>query len=90
MTSIELAAEMAKEAGFEIAVFEKEWNGYEVFYGDFKEDKNLCLGLPYYMLVKNGEIRLSTADEECELCGLVTLPSGTVQDFEEILKNWED
>jgi len=93
MTSLELASKMAQEAGFDIAVFEKKWNGYEVFYGDLILEEGQpapCLGLPYYMLVKNGKIRLSRADEKCEIRGLVTLPTETVQDFDEVMAELEE
>jgi hypothetical protein len=88
MTSLELATQMAKEAGFDIATFEKEWNGYEVFYGEFSDDIRRCLGLPYYMLVKDGKIRLSTADEKCELRGLTPMPIGYTDDFGELAKEY--
>jgi hypothetical protein len=92
MTSLELATDMAKEAGFDIAVFEKEWNGYEVFYGDLILEEGQpapCLGLPYYMLVKNGKIRLSTADEKCEIRGLKTAPIDYTFDLEELMNDAE-
>ncbi|MDR1542895.1 MAG: hypothetical protein LBS50_00505 [Prevotellaceae bacterium] len=90
MNNQELATKMAQEAGLHIAVFEKKWKSYDVYYGDFTDDVQRYLGLPYYMLVKNGKIRLSTADEKCELCGLTPMPKGYVSDIDEAIAELEN
>ena len=38
-----------------------DWNGYQVYIPEYKG--NPCIGLPYVVLVKGDEVRISTEDE---------------------------
>lgn len=42
----------------------ENWNGYEVYIPEYKQD--MYLGLPYVVLVKNGKARISTPEESLE------------------------
>lgn len=42
----------------------ESWNGYTVYVPDY--DKPTYVGLPYVILVKDNEVRLSTAKESLE------------------------
>lgn len=53
----------AKKQGYETAEFLRDWRGYKVFSAIYNSKENCCVGLPYIILVKGEEIRLSTPDE---------------------------
>ena len=42
----------------------RDWKGYEVYVP--KQGKGMYCGLPYMVLVKDGEVRISTPDETIE------------------------
>ena len=39
----------------------KQWKGYEVYEPVYEDD--VCIGLPYVILVKDDKVRISTDDE---------------------------
>lgn len=42
----------------------KNWKGYDVYIPDY--DKPVDIGLPYVVMVKDGEVRYSTDDESLD------------------------
>ena len=60
--------EFAVANGYEAAVYQKEWNGYQCYEPVFSLDEPVSyIGLPLMILVKGENIRMSTADEAMEL-----------------------
>ncbi len=56
--------EFAKKEGYSRIVYEGVWKGYDTYYADyFGDDKIRYVGLPFYVLVKENEIRLSKPEE---------------------------
>jgi hypothetical protein len=53
----------AKSRGYVDAIYTGEWNGYDVYEPIAAKDKLTVVGLPYSILVKDGEIRSTTRDE---------------------------
>ena len=53
----------AKTHGYDTAKKRGMWKGYEVYEPIMGGGGSPCIGLPYYILVKDGKIRMSTHDE---------------------------
>ncbi|MBS6477727.1 MAG: hypothetical protein KH405_07955 [Firmicutes bacterium] len=52
----------------------RPWKGYEVYEPVYDDD--VCIGLPYVILAKDDEVRISTDDEALEYLAF-SLESGT-------------
>lgn len=55
--------EFAKKHGYDDAKFLSKWKGYDVYEPIFDGEDDRYVGLPYVILVKGDEIRLSTPKE---------------------------
>ena len=53
----------ARERGCETAEYQGQWRGYDVYDRVFEGEETVIVGLPYIILVKGDEIRMSTEDE---------------------------
>lgn len=60
--------EFARERGYESAVYQKEWNGYDCYEPIFSlEQPESYIGLPLMILVKGETIRMSTPEEAMDM-----------------------
>jgi hypothetical protein len=56
----------AQKQGYDNIEYVEEWRGYQVYAPIFNSKEMLYIGLPYVILVKDNEIRMSTPDESLE------------------------
>lgn len=55
---------IAKENGYYEAVFQANWNGYEVYSAQMKnKDENPKIGMPVFILYKSSKARIATNQE---------------------------
>ncbi|MGN8636226.1 hypothetical protein [Eubacterium pyruvativorans] len=57
MTEKEIVS-IAKKNGYDTARYVGVWNGYEVWTGDFTDGKVHEVGLPLFILIKDGKYKL--------------------------------
>ena len=57
---LEKAIQMAKEDGYDLAVYDGEWEGYHVYLPIFLDGEPHYLGIPRTILEKDGELRFGT------------------------------
>lgn len=55
--------EFARSCGYDSVIKKDSWKQFKVYEPLFNDDKIHHVGLPYFILVKNSHIRLSTVDE---------------------------
>ncbi len=63
---LEKIIEFAKENGYDSARKFKDWKGYEAYEPIVDESEDFLSGLPFMILVKGDEIRMSTPEEALE------------------------
>lgn len=51
------AIEMARASIYDTAAYLGEWNGYRVYEPDFNDNKEHCIGIPLFILEKDGKLR---------------------------------
>jgi hypothetical protein len=56
----------AKREGYDEISYIGKWRGYEVYEPMFESEESINIGLPYIILVKEDEIRMSTPEESLE------------------------
>ena len=65
------ARSFAKERGYDIVRYEKEWNGFAVFSVSSMFLAGSCSGYPLFVLVRDGEKpRMANYEEVCAICGM--------------------
>ncbi len=65
---LERAIEYAKQQGYISAEYLCEWNGYSCYEPLFSAEEYDCpTGLPYVVMIKGNEIRMSTAEESLQI-----------------------
>lgn len=64
-----IANEFAKSINFDYADFVEQKNGYDVYVACFDTDEVLTIGLPIFILVKDGVAREATGDEMWQIMG---------------------
>lgn len=63
--------ELAKKHGFDTAKYFKRWNGYDVYCAEYEGDEVQFVGLPQYILVKDGKARITEGEEGSNLAELL-------------------
>ena len=65
------ARAFAKERGYDIVRYQKEWNGFAVFSVSSKFLAGSYSGYPLFVLVQDGEKpRMANYKEVCAICGM--------------------
>lgn len=76
--------EFLDENGIDSAVRQEDWNGYAVYEPDRKQ-YGFYSGPPVYVLVKDGEVRLTSDEEGFSIYREQLKKSGYVDDEEEMI-----
>ena len=63
------ASELAQKYEFKDAQYLGDVNGMAIYAGAM-EDPSACVGLPFYILEKNGEARVASTDETFKLMNM--------------------
>lgn len=69
MNNKEIVEAMFPRGTYDYAKFITKWNGYDVFLPAFNENREIlpALGIPPYILVKDGVVRCATDRETQEI-----------------------
>ena len=63
--------ELARKHGYDTAEYFKRWKGYDVYCADYDGDEAQYVGLPQYILVKDGKAKITKGDEGSNLAELL-------------------
>lgn len=66
-----IARDLAQAAGFDNVKRVGKWHGFDVFDPDYNDDIIRYIGLPQFILVKDGVSRWSSPDEAFEIMDAV-------------------
>lgn len=66
MVSEKEILDFAKSRGYETIYKSAAWRGYTIYEFGFEDNQVRYIGLPYFGIIDNGNIRLSTAEETME------------------------
>ncbi len=59
--------DLAVQNGYDTATLLKQANGYNVYVPDFEGDEICCIGLPQYILEKDGKVRMTKGEEGLDI-----------------------
>lgn len=55
--------DLARKCGFDTAEYWKRWHGYDVYEPYFDDSEIQMIGLPQFILSKDGKIRITHGEE---------------------------
>ena len=58
------AKKMARESIYDDAEYRGQWNGFDVYEPTFNDDKEHIIGIPQFILVKDGTLRWTKNTKE--------------------------
>lgn len=62
---------LARKHGYDTARYFKRWNDYDVYCADDEGNEVQFVGLPQYILVKDGKARITKGDEGSKLAEIL-------------------